>query len=239
MTPHATVSDFFAFLRTEVFGHPILKHPIWQRFRSESLSRSQLRRFAVHYYQHVKRTRLYGAAVLARTPIEPIQAALTSVLWDEYGEGDPRHTHPAQFRRLLTALGSTPAEWDATADLRELEIYVDIHHRLCADYSFWVGLGVVTVAMELPIPVFYESLIEGFRKGGLADDDLEFFIKHGPMDVHHASMLADAVIPHLESDADRRDFRYGVLRSLDARSVLMDGMGRVLSQSIDGNEVPV
>lgn len=49
----------------------------------------QLCAFALHYYQHVRRTRLYAAAVLSWTPVEEIQAALASVLWDEYGAGDP------------------------------------------------------------------------------------------------------------------------------------------------------
>lgn len=222
------MNGFIEELKQEVLNYPVMSHPFWSRFREGQLTWKQLQNFALHYYQHVKRTRFYDAAVLARTPIEEVQAALASVLWDEYGHGDPEQTHPAQFRRLLHALDLVPAEWENPPDFPELEMYTDIHFRLCTDYNFWVGLGVVGVAMELPIPILYQHLIEGFTKTGIHEQDLEFFVKHGPMDVHHASLLLEAMIPRLERKEDRDALRLGAHRSLDARSILMDGLYRIV-----------
>lgn len=222
------MNGFIEELKQEVLNYPVMSHPFWSRFRAGQLAWKQLQNFALRYYQHVQRTRLYDAAVLARTPIEGIQAVLASVLWDEYGRGDPEQTHPAQFRRLLRALDLVPAEWENTPDFPELEMYTDIHFRLCTDYGFWVGLGVVGVAMELPIPILYGYLIEGFTKAGLSEEGLEFFVKHGPMDVHHADLLLEAITPHLEREEDRQALRSGALRSMDARSILMDGLCRIV-----------
>ena len=205
-----------------------MTHPFWSRFREGRLDRAQLRSFALNYYQHVKRTRLYAAAVLSCTPIEGIQVVMTSVLWDEYGNGDPQQSHPEQFRRVLTALELTEADWDHVPELPELAIYTDVHFRLCRDGSFWTGLGVVGVAMELPIPALYDHLIEGFTKAGVKKTDLEFFVQHGPMDILHANLLIEAMAPHLSREEDREAMRYGIIRSLDTRSVLMDGMYRVV-----------
>lgn len=221
-------SKFLDDLKAEVLNHPVMRHPFWHRFRERSLSKQQTRVFSLHYYEHVKRTRLYAAAVLARTPFEQIQGAIASVLWDEYGQGNIEQTHPAQFRKLLRALHLTEDDWASSTMLPELEMYSDIHFRLCTDYNIWVGLGVVAVAMELPIPTLYEHLVEGFTKSGLNEDDLEFFVKHGPMDVHHANLLLSAMAPYLTLKEDQQALRLGTLRSLDARSILMDGLTRVV-----------
>ena len=215
-------------LKAEVLNHPVMRHPFWRRFREDRLAKSQTRVFLLHYYEHVKRTRLYAATVLARTPFEQIQGAIASVLWDEYGQGDMEQTHPAQFRKLLRVVHLTEDDWDSSPVLPELEMYSDVHFRLCTDYNVWVGLGVIGIAMELPIPVLYEHLVDGFRKSGLTEDDLEFFVKHGPMDVQHANLLLSAMVPHLAHLEDRQALRFGALRSMEARSILMDGLTRVV-----------
>lgn len=225
---------FVADIKREVFHHPVMKHPFWNRFRAGCLTMEQLRALALHYYHHVRRTRLYAAAVLSRTPEEEIQAALASVLWDEYGAGDRGQSHPEQFRRLLRALGLTEAEWDRTPPLPELEMYADVHFQLSTAYDIWTGLGVVGVAMELPIPTLYRYLIEGFTKSSLTETDLEFFVKHGPMDLRHATLFLETLFPHLACDTDRRSLlRLGALRSLDARAILMDGLYRVVWKEPD------
>ena len=220
------VSIFIDDLRKEVLNHPVMSHPFWSRFREGQFERRQLQIFGMHYYHHVKRTRLYAAAVLARTPFEEVQGAIASVLWDEYGQGDMGQTHPAQFRKMLRALDLSETDWDSSPVLPELEMYTDIHFRLCADDDIWVGLGVVGVAMELPIPTLYEHLVEGFKKSSLSEDDLEFFVKHGPMDVHHASLLLGSMIPYLGRKEDRQLLCRGARRSMDARFILMNGLYR-------------
>lgn len=219
---------FLAGLKKEVLNHPVMSHPFWARFRQGPLTMKQCRTFALNYYQHVRLTRLYDAAVLARAPIEGIQAALASILCDEYGNGDMEQTHPAQFRRLLQALDLTPADWDHAALFPELTIYSDIHYRLCTDYPVWVGLGVVGVAMELPIPVLYQHLIEGLATAGVKKEALEFFVEHGPTDVRHARLLLDSMVPHLGREEDQEAMRLGALRSMDARTILMDGLSKIV-----------
>jgi pyrroloquinoline-quinone synthase len=60
------------------------------------------------------------------------------------------------------------------------------------------------------------------------EQDLEFFVKHGPMDVHHASLLLEAMLPHLERKEDQEALRSGALRSLGARLILMNGLYRIV-----------
>jgi pyrroloquinoline-quinone synthase len=44
------------------------------------------------------------------------------------------------------------------------------------------------------------------------------------MDVTHARIMMDAIAPYAEDDEGQRRVREGALRSLDARSVMLDGL---------------
>jgi len=218
---------FLKQIKKEMLSHPVMSHRFWKRFEKAEFSRKGLRSFSLHYYLHVLQTRLYDAMVLARTPAEPIQAALASILWDEYGRGDSDKTHPEQFRKLLRALGLNERDWISVKSSPEFEAYRDVHIRLCQDYPIQIGLGVVGFAMEYPIPPLYEKLVRGFRLHGIPDDALEFFLEHIPTDETHSSLMENAIRPELERPEGRALVSEGVRRSLDARCLLMDGMERV------------
>jgi len=111
--------------------------------------------------------------------------------------------------------------------LPEFEAYRDVHLRLCQDYDIRVGLGVVGLAMEYPIPFLYEKLVPGFRHHKISDDALAFFLGHMPMDEIHSSLMEDAMRPELESTEHQALAREGVKRSLDARYLLMEGLERI------------
>ncbi len=219
--------EFLQAAKTEVLSHPVMTHPFWARFERGEMSSEGLKRFAIHYYHHVLRTRLYDAMVLARATDEALQAALARILWDEYGLGDLDRTHPAQFRRLLKALGLHEADWTAVTLLPEFEAYTDIHTRLCSDADVWVGAGVVGLAMEYPIPPLYKRLVRGFRKLRVPESGLEFFLEHIPTDEVHASVVENALLPYLDAEPIQAAIRLGMRRSMDARKLLMDGLERV------------
>ena len=212
-----------------------MSHPFWKQFAEGGEGGEGLRRFALQYYLHVLQTRLYDAMVLSRTPNEKIQASLASILWDEYGRGDLKKTHPAQFRLLLSALKLKKAEWGKTEPIPELKIYRDTHFHICQTYPFLVGLGVVGLAMEIPIPPLYAHLVTGFRRFGLNDEALEFFLDHMPTDVEHAALMESALAPELREKAAQDQVREGVLRSLDARFHLMTGLERITFGEVEVN----
>lgn len=219
--------EFLNRIKKDILNHRVIEHPFWDRFAEGKFRPEGLRRFALQYYLHVLRTRLYDAMVLSRTPDEKIQGALAGILWDEYGRGNSEKTHPEQFRKFLRALGLREADWTTVTPLPEFEVYADVHFRLCQDYDIWTGLGVVGLAMEYPIPVLYEKLVRGFQKAGIPDDALEFFLEHIPTDEVHSSLMENALSPHLDQEPHQLLVRQGCQRSLDVRYLLMDGMSRV------------
>ena len=223
-------TPFLGRLKHVVLGHPVLRHPLWTDLELGYYDREALKIFSVHYYHHVLRTRLYDAAALAACPDEGIQAALASILWDEYGAGDPGRTHPEQFRRVLRAMDIDVAAADRAPRLPELEDYSRIHFGLCTPGTFWEAMGAVGFAMEWPIPYLYEPVVRGYRRiAGLTDGDLQFFLEHIPTDETHGSLMVERLTPHLGDDAVRDALVRGAMRSMDARERLVEAISRKMA----------
>jgi pyrroloquinoline-quinone synthase len=62
------------------------------------------------------------------------------------------------------------------------------------------------------------------KSAGLQHEALEIFTSHVTMDVEHARIMMDAVAPYAEDEEGQRKVREGAMRSLDARSVMLDGL---------------
>lgn len=227
------MTPFLARLQHLVLVHPVLTHPVWSAVELGHVSRTAIETFSIHYYHHVLRTRLYDAAALAACPHERIQAALASILWDEYGCGDPRRTHPEEFRNVLRALGIDIEAADRAERLPELEEYSRIHFGLCRPETFWKAMGAVGFAMEWPIPYLYRPLVRGYRRiAGLSDESLTFFLEHIPTDETHSSLVMTAIEPYLDRPDVQSALIDGALVSLDARERLVEAIYREMEACV-------
>ena len=229
--------EFLQRLKREVIGHPALVHPFLERFGEGDASEEGVRTFAIQYYRHVRVSRLYLAALISGCrEDEGLQLALAGILFDEYGHLNPEETHPALYRRFLKALGISEEEWEAPRTLPEIELYVETHYALCCQLDIRLGLGALGPASEWPVPPIYVRLTEGLKKSaGLPDDALEIFTSHVTMDVEHARIMMEAVAPYAGDEEGQRRVREGALRSLDAGSVMLDGLYKV----VYGESVPL
>ena len=57
---------------------------------------------------------------------------------------------------------------------------------------------------------------------------MEIFTSHVTMDVTHARIMMEAIAPYAEDVEGQRRVREGAMRSLDARSVMLDGLYRAV-----------
>jgi pyrroloquinoline-quinone synthase len=222
--------EFLQRLKREVIGHPALTHPFLERFAEGSADAEGIRTFAIQYYRHVRVSRLYLAALISNCrDDEGLQLALAEVLFDEYGHLNPDETHPALYRRFLRALSIGEAEWEGPQTLPEIEMYIATHYALSGHPDFRIGLGALGPASEWPVPPIYARLSDGLRKAaGLPDEALEIFTSHVTMDVTHARIMMDAIAPYAQDEEGQRRVREGAMRSLDARSVMLDGLYRAV-----------
>ncbi len=218
--------QFLEKLKREVIGHPALVHPFLERFGDGDVSEEGVRTFAVQYYRHVRVSRLYLASLISNCGHdEKLQLALAEILFDEYGHLNPQETHPALYRRFLIALGLTEEEWEVPPTISEIQLYISAHRELTRDLDFRLGLGAMGPASEWPVPPIYVRLSEGLKKAtDLPEEALEIFTSHVTMDVTHARIMMDAIAPYAESEEGRSKVREGAIRSLNARSVMLDGL---------------
>ncbi len=217
-------------LKREVIGHPALVHPFLERFGEGDVSEEGVRTFAIQYYRHVRVSRLYLAALISNCGHdEKLQLALAEILFDEYGHLNPDETHPALYRRFLTALDITEEEWEDPPTIPEVQLYISAHRELTRDPDIRLGLGAMGPASEWPVPPIYVRLTEGLKKAvELSDEALEIFTSHVTMDVTHARIMMDAAAPYAEDEESQQKVREGAMRSLDARSVMLDGLHKAV-----------
>ena len=221
---------FLEQLKREVIGHPALVHPFLERFGEGDVSEEGVRTFAIQYYRHVRVSRLYLAALISNCGHdEKLQLALAEILFDEYGHLNPDETHPALYRRFLTALDITEEEWEDPPTIPEVQLYISAHRELTRDPDIRLGLGAMGPASEWPVPPIYVRLSEGLKKAvELSDEALEIFTSHVTMDVTHARIMMDAAAPYAEDEESQQKVREGAMRSLDARSVMLDGLHKAV-----------
>ena len=221
---------FLEQLKREVIGHPALVHPFLERFGEGDVSEEGVKTFAIQYYRHVRVSRLYLAALISNCGHdEKLQLALAEILFDEYGHLNPDETHPALYRRFLTALDITEEEWEEPPTIPEVQLYISAHRELTRDPDIRLGLGAMGPASEWPVPPIYVRLTEGLKKAvELSDEALEIFTSHVTMDVTHARIMMDAAAPYAEDEESQQKVRQGAMRSLDARSVMLDGLHKAV-----------
>lgn len=218
--------QFLGWLKREVIRHPALVHPFLGRFGEGDASEEGVRTFAIQYYRHVRVSRLYLAALISNCDHdEKLQLALAEILFDEYGHLNPEETHPALYRRFLVALGITEEEWEAPPTIPEIRLYTSAHRELTRDPDVRLGLGALGPASEWPVPPIYVRLTEGLKRAtDLPDEALEIFTSHVTMDVTHARIMMEAIATYTENEEGQKKVREGAMRSLDARSVMLDGL---------------
>jgi pyrroloquinoline-quinone synthase len=215
-------------LNVEIHAHPFFSDPFVQRISTPGgVSRAQGRRFALLYYPHIFRTRLYQASTLGICPDETVQYVLADIVYDEYGEGDIAKTHPAVYRRFLHALDVPAAEYANAPIFPELQMYIDSMMRLSQGGPWLAAAAAVGIASEWPIPELYGRFLKGLRTiPGVQEKDLELFSSHIGIDEHHSKMMRDALMPYAATAEGQQQIRAGVKANLDARRVMMSGLCR-------------
>jgi len=218
---------FLQELKERVNNHPFLRHPFLQKFSTQPLTFEQARTFALLYYPHILRTRLYQANALGVTPDERIQAVLADILYDEYGNGNPANSHMEVYRKLLRALDFSETEMANAPITPEQQGYIDTMMRVTQGTDWLAAVGVAGIAGEWPIPPYYRMLLTGLRTvPGITDDALELFVGHIELDIEHSHMIEAAIMPHLETREGQASLWRGIELNLNARLVQLNGLQR-------------
>lgn len=225
-------------IRASFIDHPGYRHGFWEWFGNGDFDAAELRRFALAYYRHVVRFRLYIAGALTIAPTERLQIVLARNLADEYGVHvagqSPNFSHPEMFRRFMRSIGLTETEWDNYETPRGVRRFQEIHFALFRGGLVPETFGAVIFGMESSTLYRYRKVMEGLRKFEARTYlriDSEFFAQHVVGDEIHSEELISAASTIIEDDFD------GVVRgahlSFDARKLLLDDLTKIVRAEHD------
>jgi pyrroloquinoline-quinone synthase len=217
-------------IRATYADHPGYRHWFWDWFANADLDSSLIKRFALMYYEHVLRFRLYVAGALTVAPSEDLQIAFSEILADEYGvhlAGHPAaDSHPEMFRKFMASLGLTPADWSGGEPIPGIKYFFDAHFALFRGELVSESIGAVSFGMESTTPYRHGKVLEGltrYQERSGESLDTTFFSSHVSIDEHHSAMLYDAAMAFFT--ADPKGIARGARYSFDAREVFLDDLG--------------
>lgn len=222
--------EFLNQQKDKLLSHPLFDDDFIVEISSLKLFEpAKARQFALLYYPHILRTRLYQASTLGITPDENIQFVLSEIVYDEYGLGDIQRSHMQQYRKFMYALGLSDEEIKQPIIIPELKDYINVMTQLTQSKDWLAAVAAVGVASEHIIPKYYKLLLQGLRNiPSVNDNDLELFIGHIDLDIEHSRMVEQAVLPYLNSDENRAEFCRGLETNMQARRSFHAGLFREL-----------
>jgi pyrroloquinoline-quinone synthase len=232
--------DLIQEIQSTYVDHPGYRHTFWEWFASSDLTIESLREFALLYYEHVRRFRLYIAGAITVAPTECLQTVLSEILADEYGVPivghPPADSHPEMFRAFMRSIGLTESDWEGNDPLPGIRYFKAMHFALFHGGLTPEAIGAVAFGMESSTPHRHGMVLKGLDRFTARTDipvDSTFFASHVSIDEVHSAELFSAAMPLFQSDPDgaARGARY----SFDARAVFLDDLqARLASGRADG-----
>jgi pyrroloquinoline-quinone synthase len=181
----------------------MLAHPFYEKWNQGALSRDHLRQYAAQYDHFVREFPRMVSAVHSNVPDLAVRRTLLENLMEEEGVGN--EDHPTLWRRFAMALGTTPAELEATTPLESTRALVNTMMASARDEAFPVGVAAL-YAYEAQIPEVSKVKIHGLEQFyGINDPAaIQFFTVHEVADVHHSTAERDLIRKHTPADLEAR-----------------------------------
>jgi hypothetical protein len=192
------LESMFLELHDHVMGHPVWRHPFFVRVFNGDVTREQLTRFALQYFNQVKNTRQCVALALGRFSgvmampygqlnervSELSQIVLAQLVADEYGVGSHEvedypslgglfdsTTHIVMYRKIFEGLG-VPFEEQDQPMLHGVADNVLIQRLVAGDEAFsnLEALSSVGLGMEWGVPEFFSLILGGMIRFAWQND---------------------------------------------------------------------
>jgi pyrroloquinoline quinone (PQQ) biosynthesis protein C len=136
-------------------------------------------------------------------------------------------THPALFRRFLSALGLDARELSELTAIEETNQVNASYRALCRDSHWLEGLSAMGPGTECVVPTIYKQILKGIADSGfVAPADYVFWTVHVHCDDGHGRNIVEAMRPYATDLEARQMMMRGALSALDARGRWFDGLER-------------
>ena len=233
--PMPTADEFESWLETRCRDHASgPQHPLFAHLK-EHADVEQLREFV---FQETPFDVHFGDLVAMLIPgiYGMAKVELAENFWDEMGNGDVDRTHRQLRLTMMEAVGVDRDAHLAGLErfwLEELEL-ANLYFAACTNRQFMdLALGAL-LATEHVVPGRIDHQLDGWKRLGYADEQLEYLSEHIVVDVEHAAgWLNEVVKPTLASYPQTLT---GIAAGVELRLV---ASLRVCDRALEALRVPV
>jgi len=209
---------FYEEMRRVVLGHKAINNTYLDRFQSGNLNDSDLKEFAVEFYNFARFFPQILVSQLVNTEDEQVADELTKVLYSELGDGQTRNRHELLYRDFLRSVGIDVHEAMSRPMLPSTRAYIEGMERLYSDGNHAKALGA-SFGLENMAITMWDHLIPGLthlKSTRYSSMDITYFTFHRQLESTHEEAMEHAVKAVQGStnagmsDREKEDFRYGV-----------------------------
>lgn len=209
---------FYEEMRRVVLGHKAINNTYLDRFQSGDLDDSDLREFAVEFYNFARFFPQILVSQLVNTEDEQVADELTKVLYSELGDGQTRNRHELLYRDFLRSVGIDVHEAMSRPMLPSTRAYIEGMERLYSDGNHAKALGA-SFGLENMAITMWDHLIPGLthlKSTRYPSMDITYFTFHRQLESTHEEAMEHAVKAVQGStnagmsDREKEDFRCGV-----------------------------
>jgi pyrroloquinoline-quinone synthase len=203
------------------------RHPLWVALAAGTLSRAQLKTFAVQFFLQVREFPRAVSAMHANCPFPAERIELAeSVYEEETGRiSGCNAPHPEIFLRFGEAVGLTRAEMIDGRPLPATRALIDWFELSTKQRSFIEAAAAINLAAEGQVPGAFGPMARRLQQHyGLSREAVEFWDVHEVADAEHSDVGDHIVVRHATDAATQARVRDALQHSLDAWWQFFDGI---------------
>ncbi|GKS60070.1 hypothetical protein YTPLAS18_35970 [Nitrospira sp.] len=216
--------SFYDHMRASVLQHGAINNSYLTRFRSGSLTDSELREFAIEFYSFTRFFPRILVAQLVNTEDEAVAAELTKVLYSELGDGHVTRRHELLYRDFLRSIEISVHEAMTRPMRPSTRVYIEGMEHLYGGGNHAMAVGA-SFGLENMAITMWDHLIPGLRSlraRRFPTMDMTYFTFHRELEQGHEEAMKNAVHamhgePGTEglSFQDKQDFERGMVAVLN------------------------
>jgi pyrroloquinoline-quinone synthase len=187
--------SFYEQVRSDVLRHGAINNSYLRRFQAGDVTDTELREFAIEFYNFARFFPRILASQLINTEDEAVADELTRVLYSELGDGNVKHRHELLYRNFLRSLGIDIHDAIIAPMRPSTRVYIDGMEALYGSGNHATALGA-SFGLENMAITMWDHLIPGLMF--LQSDrhphmDITYFAFHRQLESEHEKAMEHAL----------------------------------------------
>jgi pyrroloquinoline quinone (PQQ) biosynthesis protein C len=191
-------------LRNELFAHPLRKalfdHEFFEMARSSRLTMTDAGSFIGQYWHPIHYFPAFLSRVIAAAPAVEIQTAISKIVWQELGEGNPAMAHEVVYVDTMTTAGFPKEVVINSPPNKATQALMRGYRESSEDYCRGLGFLYGTEIIDLTI---VKGLGEAIRRSSGVEYELPWVDIHVKQEPDHVDS-ANHSIQHSFTEKERR-----------------------------------